>query len=91
MTEKRAWLYDLTLIVVLIAAAYFRVIGLNWDDNQHLHPDERFLTMVESALTPAQSLSEYFDTNNSPLNPHCSRNILGGWCLYTGHVYPSFH
>src|SRR5689334_8824537 len=48
--EKRAWIYDLLLIVVLMGATYFRVIGLNWDENQHLHPDERFLTMVESAL-----------------------------------------
>jgi YYY domain-containing protein len=70
VTEKRTWLYDLLLIAVLIVAAYFRVLGLNWDENQHLHPDERFLTMVESALAPAQSLSQYFDTANSPLNPN---------------------
>lgn len=49
-TEKRAWIYDLLLIAVLVVGAWFRVIGLNWDQNQHLHPDERFLTMVESAL-----------------------------------------
>src|ERR1700690_2613262 len=48
--NKRAWVYDLLLIVVLLVGTYFRVIGLNWDSNQHLHPDERFLTMVESAL-----------------------------------------
>ncbi|MFN2118822.1 MAG: hypothetical protein ACK2T0_00335, partial [Anaerolineales bacterium] len=51
MTQpKRVWIFDLLLIPVLIAATYLRVIGLNWDDNQHLHPDERFLTMVETAL-----------------------------------------
>jgi YYY domain-containing protein len=47
---KRAWVYDLLLIAVLAGGTWFRVIGLNWDENQHLHPDERFLTMVESAL-----------------------------------------
>jgi YYY domain-containing protein len=47
---KRVWLQDLLLVLVLAAATYFRVVGLNWDDNQHLHPDERFLTMVESVL-----------------------------------------
>ncbi len=52
MTEKRTWIYDLLLIAVLMLAAYFRVVGLNWDENQHLHPDERFLTMVETALQP---------------------------------------
>jgi hypothetical protein len=49
-TDKRAWVYDLLLIVVFVVGTYFRVLGLNWDSDQHLHPDERFLTMVESAL-----------------------------------------
>src|SRR5512138_1909164 len=49
-SEKHAWVYDLLLILVLVMGAYFRTVGLNWDDFQHLHPDERFLTMVESAL-----------------------------------------
>jgi len=50
VNNKYAWVYDLLLIVVLVVGTYFRVLGLNWDSNQHLHPDERFLTMVESAL-----------------------------------------
>ncbi len=48
--DKRAWIYDVLLIAVLMVGAYFRTVGLNWDADQHLHPDERFLTMVESAL-----------------------------------------
>ena len=68
--EKRAWIYDLLLIVVLLGAAYFRVVGLHWDETQHLHPDERFLTMVESALQPVASLGDYFNTTASTLNPH---------------------
>src|SRR5512135_3608999 len=48
--DKRAWIYDLLLVLVLAIGTYFRVVGLNWDANQHLHPDERFLTMVESGL-----------------------------------------
>lgn len=63
-------LFDLLFVLVLIGAAYFRLMGLNWDQSQHLHPDERFLTMVSSALQPVDSLSEYFDTANSTLNPH---------------------
>ena len=58
------------LIVILASGAYFRFIGTNWDDSQHLHPDERFLTMVESALTPVKSLSQFFDTAHSTMNPH---------------------
>ncbi|HEY2979857.1 MAG TPA: DUF2298 domain-containing protein, partial [Anaerolineales bacterium] len=79
MTAKRAWIYDLLLIAVLLMAAYFRVLGLNWDQNQHLHPDERFLTMVESAMQPARSLPQYFDTATSPLNPH---NVGYGFFVY---------
>ncbi len=48
----RARLYDVLLIGVLIAGTYFRAVGLDWDQDQHLHPDERFLTMVETALEP---------------------------------------
>ena len=53
---KHAWIYDVLLILVLGIGTYFRVIGLNWDQNQHLHPDERFLTMVESAIAPVNEL-----------------------------------
>ena len=56
--EKRAWVYDVLLILVLGIGTYFRVIGLNWDQNQHLHPDERFLTMVESALSPVNQTQD---------------------------------
>ena len=34
------------LVVVAIAAVYFRFVGQNWDDFTHLHPDERHLTQV---------------------------------------------
>ncbi|HEY6073398.1 MAG TPA: glycosyltransferase family 39 protein, partial [Anaerolineales bacterium] len=68
--QKRAWIYDLLLIVVLLGAAWFRLVGLHWDEVQHLHPDERFLTMVETALQPVQSLGDYFNTTASTLNPH---------------------
>ena len=64
------WVWNLLLIGVLLIGGYFRFLGLNWDDNQHLHPDERFLTMVETSIQPVRSLGEYFDTANSSLNPH---------------------
>jgi YYY domain-containing protein len=68
--NKRGWVYDLLLIIVLLGAAWFRMVGLRWDGIQHLHPDERFLTMVETALQPVPSLGEYFNTATSTLNPH---------------------
>jgi YYY domain-containing protein len=67
---KLNWLWDLLIVVILLIGAYFRFTGINWDNNYHLHPDERFLTMVESAISPVESLGQYFDTANSSLNPN---------------------
>ena len=39
-------------------------------EEQHLHPDERFLTMVTAALKWPASWVGYFDTAASPLSPH---------------------
>ncbi|OGT27837.1 MAG: hypothetical protein A2Z17_00435 [Gammaproteobacteria bacterium RBG_16_66_13] len=66
----RDWAPTLALGAILAAAAVLRFTGLNWDENNHLHPDERFLTMVESGIRLPASLGEYFDTSRSPLNPH---------------------
>ncbi len=58
MTEKSSktvsypWRFDFLLVIILLAGAYFRTVGLDWDEGQHLHPDERFLTMVESGIAP---------------------------------------
>ena len=70
---NKYWLIILTLALIILLGAYFRFIGINWDENYHLHPDERFLTMVETAIGPVENLREYFNTSTSPLNPH---NIL---------------
>jgi 4-amino-4-deoxy-L-arabinose transferase-like glycosyltransferase len=58
------------LLAILLLAATLRLYGLNWDQNQHLHPDERFLTMVTQATSWPHSLSEYLNPDKSPLNPH---------------------
>ncbi|MBN1311267.1 MAG: glycosyltransferase family 39 protein [Anaerolineae bacterium] len=67
------------LLITLAAGAYLRLVGLDWDENQHLHPDERFLTMVGSGMTPAATLADYFDTTRSSLNPN---NIGYGFFVY---------
>ncbi len=64
----QAW--DILLLVILAAAAWLRFVGLDWDQDQHLHPDERFLTMVETSITPVDGASEYFNTSESSLNPN---------------------
>jgi YYY domain-containing protein len=60
----------LLLIGILLAGAYFRFVGIDWDEQQHLHPDERFLTMVEAAIQLPKNIGQYFDSQTSPLNPY---------------------
>ena len=55
--------------------AFLRFYGIDWDKDFHLHPDERFLTMVETSISPVSNIEEYFNTSSSSLNPH---NILDG-------------
>ena len=58
------------LIAIIAAGAYLRFVGLDWDTNQHLHPDERFLTMVSSSISSVKSVGDYFDTKKSSLSPY---------------------
>jgi YYY domain-containing protein len=58
------------LAAILIVAAILRFIGLDWDAGQHLHPDERFITMVETSIKLPSGVGEYFDTGRSSLNPY---------------------
>jgi len=64
------FLIGLLVVLILLAGGYLRFVGINWDGDQHLHPDERFLTMVESSISPVESLAGYFDTGESSLNPN---------------------
>src|SRR3972149_5305192 len=61
---------EMALVTILLVAGALRFVGLNWDGQTHLHPDERFLTMVETGIRIPSSIGEYFDTDRSPLNPH---------------------
>jgi hypothetical protein len=66
MNKKHAIIF----LIILCIAGYFRLTGINWDQNQHLHPDERFLTMVATGISWPTPIYEYFNTDTSPLNPH---------------------
>ena len=48
----RPRLFVAALAIILIIGAYFRFTGINWDDDQHLHPDERFMTIVAEQIQP---------------------------------------
>jgi 4-amino-4-deoxy-L-arabinose transferase-like glycosyltransferase len=59
------------LASLLVIALYFRsMVGLFWDEGEHLHPDERFLTMVTERIALPSSIGEYFNSQTSPLSPY---------------------
>jgi len=66
---KGSWKTNLILILILLAGAYFRFVGINWDQNQHQQPDERFITMVAEQIRGVGGIGQYFDTASSTLNP----------------------
>ncbi|MEA3397395.1 MAG: glycosyltransferase family 39 protein, partial [Chloroflexota bacterium] len=93
-TDKtKRQLFALLLLLILVIAGGIRTFKLNWDEGTHLHPDERYLTMVASALEIPSSLGEYWDTANSTLNPEnrgyqgyvygtmplFAARVVGGW------------
>ncbi len=57
------------LIVIVVIAGWLRFTGLNWDEDQLLHPDERYVGVLASTVRAPQTLAEYFDSGASPLNP----------------------
>jgi YYY domain-containing protein len=64
--------WPLILLLVLLAGALaVRLYGLDWDDNQHQHPDERAIIMVVMSFQWPHSLSELLSPH-SPLSPHFS-------------------
>lgn len=67
---KNKIIYKILLTLILFTAFLLRSYGLNWDQGNHLHPDERFLTMVVSAIKFPASIQNYFDPNLSTLNPY---------------------
>ena len=80
---ERYWKF--ALIAVLALAAVFRMRGINWDEGQHLHPDERFVTMVAAAIELPDSFAQYFNTAESPLNPY--NNNFGSFVYGTAPLF----
>lgn len=57
------------LIIILLLALFLRLNTVNWDADNHLHPDERFLTMVGNAVRLPSSIGDYLDPSGSTANP----------------------
>lgn len=71
MTHRKPSVYHFIVLAGIIGLAIvFRTTGIRWDNDAHLHPDERFLTMVATNLGWPKNIKAYFDTRSSPFNPH---------------------
>jgi hypothetical protein len=68
--QRKLIIVGVLLTLILLAAAFLRFRGLFWGEYQYLHPDERFLIWVGTDISPVETLGEYWDTENSSLNPH---------------------
>lgn len=75
----------LAFTAVCFIAVLFRFTGINWDSNAHLHPDERFLTMVTMAISWPNTIPQYFDTTLSPASPHNK-----GFAFFVYGTYPMY-
>lgn len=68
---------------IVVLSFYFRFQNLNWDHGFHLHPDERFLTMVGVAMKIPQTIENYLNPHTSLANPS---NI--GFSFYVYGIFP---
>ncbi|RJR25946.1 hypothetical protein C4578_00585 [Candidatus Microgenomates bacterium] len=75
----------LVLLMVLVLAGFLRLFGINWDQGQHLHPDERFLTMVSVDIRFPENLLDYLNPAKSSLNPYNN-----GYNFYVYGTFPVY-
>jgi hypothetical protein len=79
---------DLLFVVILVGAAFLRLVDVDWDQDTHIHPDERFLTMLGNAQHVPSSVAQYLNPATSPLSP--TAISCPGTCPYTSFVYGIF-
>lgn len=77
LAQRLIWLW---LLLIVIFGAGLRFTGLRWDEQTHVHPDERFISMVASAIALPDSGRAYFTVETSPLSPYNTdlKNYLYG-------------
>lgn len=59
----------LLLLLILLVGAALRWTGIAWDDYQHYHPDERYVTWVGTTIEAPASLADAFRPEASSFNP----------------------
>ncbi len=67
--QWRGLLQGLVLALLVFIAAALRLYDVNWDQFQHVHPDESFIVWVADTIAWPGSLSAALDPERSTLNP----------------------
>ena len=65
----QSWKQWYLLGLILLVALALRWTGLDWDNYQHYHPDERYITWVASTIEWPADLRSAFEPSLSSLNP----------------------
>lgn len=65
----RKWIQWLLLAAILLLALALRWTGIDWDDYNHNHPDERYITWVATTIEWPSSWPGALDPLRSSFNP----------------------
>ena len=57
------------IAAIFVRAALLRFAGIDWDQYQHVHPDERFIVWVADTLSWPGDLATALDPARSTINP----------------------
>lgn len=82
---KPSFMKILIITLIILLGLSLRLNNLNWDQGFHLHPDERFLTMVGNDIDLPKSISEYLNPQTSSLNPYNN-----GYDFFVYGMFPVF-
>ncbi|MFQ5485402.1 MAG: hypothetical protein ACE5DO_08745 [Desulfobacterales bacterium] len=66
----KRWQTAVLLTLILSAALALRWTGLDWDDYEHHHPDERYITWVATTIERPSDWHAAFSPKKSPFNPY---------------------
>ncbi len=72
------------LVLLCVIGFGLRTWDIDWDRGQHQHPDERYWSFVTDEISAPTSVSQYFDSAGSPLNPY---NHFDTWVYGTAPLF----
>ena len=59
--------YKPSIILIFLLSLAFRLWQLNWDNNNHLHPDERMIVMVSERISLKELNPKFFAYGSFPI------------------------